>query len=166
MWNLGSIDVKLHVSDGTPTQWEWFPLQCLYATQHYKRRKWLSMNLLNRTFLYTSRNTSATWLGSSSSYVSLIRVKAFNSWWLASSQLKVLWLNTLCSRRENPARALSPIGIRATPRVRDSPIWIQPRGVFRINPTPGSWMSKNYAIITQFAVPLTIWRRFIDRERR
>ena len=26
----------------------------------------------------------------------------------------------------------------STPRVRDSPIWIQPRGVFRINPTPGS----------------------------
>ena len=32
----------------------------------------------------------------------------------------------------------SPSGILATPRVRDSPIWIQPRGVFRINPTPGS----------------------------
>ena len=29
----------------------------------------------------------------------------------------------------------SPSGILATPRVRDSPIWIQPRGVFRINPT-------------------------------
>ena len=35
-------------------------------------------------------------------------------------------------------RGLSPSGILATPRVRDSPIWIQPRGVFRINPTPGS----------------------------
>ena len=32
----------------------------------------------------------------------------------------------------------SPIGILATTRVRDSPIWIQPREVFRINPTPGS----------------------------
>ena len=28
--------------------------------------------------------------------------------------------------------------IRQTPQVRDSPIWIQPRGVFRINPKPGS----------------------------
>ena len=35
--------------------------------------------------------------------------------------------------RENPAS-----GILATPRVRDSLIWIQPRGVFRFNPTPGS----------------------------
>ena len=31
-----------------------------------------------------------------------------------------------------------PSGILATPRVRDSPIWIQPRGVFRFNPIPGS----------------------------
>ena len=35
-------------------------------------------------------------------------------------------------------KGLSPTGILATPRVRDSPIWIQPRGVFRINPKPGS----------------------------
>ena len=32
----------------------------------------------------------------------------------------------------------SPSGILATPRVRDSPIWIQSRGVFRFNPTLGS----------------------------
>ena len=32
----------------------------------------------------------------------------------------------------------SSSGILATPWVRDSPIWIQPRGVFRFNPTPGS----------------------------
>ena len=32
----------------------------------------------------------------------------------------------------------SPSAILATPRMRDSPIWIQPRGVFRFNPTPGS----------------------------
>ena len=28
--------------------------------------------------------------------------------------------------------------ILATPRMPDSPIWIQPRGFFRINPMPGS----------------------------
>ena len=33
---------------------------------------------------------------------------------------------------------LSPSGFLATPPVRDSPIWIQSRGVFSINPTPGS----------------------------
>ena len=53
----------------------------------------------------------------------------------------------------------SPSGILATPRVRDSPIWIQPRGVFRFNPTPGSYMSKNYAIIIQFVLPLTTFYR-------
>ena len=35
-------------------------------------------------------------------------------------------------------KGFSPSGILATPRVRDSPIWIQSRGVFRFNPTPGS----------------------------
>ena len=39
-------------------------------------------------------------------------------------------------------------------RVRDSPIWIQPRGVFHFNPTLGSEMNKNHAIIIQFVLPL------------
>ena len=38
--------------------------------------------------------------------------------------------------------------ILATPRVQDSPIWIH---------TPGSQMSKNYAIIIQFVLPLTFY---------
>ena len=49
--------------------------------------------------------------------------------------------------------------ILATPWVQDSPIWIQPRGVFRINPTPGSWMSKNYTIISQFVIALMAFYR-------
>ena len=59
----------------------------------------------------------------------------------------------------------SPSGILATPRVRDSPIWIQPRGVFRINPTPGSYMSKNYAVIIQFGFPLTTFYRPLERRK-
>ena len=39
-------------------------------------------------------------------------------------------------RSVNPAERLREN--LATPRVRDSPIWIQPLGVFRNNPTPGS----------------------------
>ena len=62
--------------------------------------------------------------------------------------------------RENPARAqLSPHRILAIPRVRNSPIWIQPRGVFWFNSTPGSQMSKNYAMITQCVLPLTTFYR-------
>ena len=51
-------------------------------------------------------------------------------------------------RSVNPAERWREI--LATPRVRDSPIWIQPQGVFRFNPTPGCWISKklrhNYPI--------------------
>ena len=62
--------------------------------------------------------------------------------------------------------ATIPLGLkpsrdsRATSQ-RDSPIWIQPLGVFRINHTPGSQMSKNCAIIILFVVPLTTfyWSR-------
>ena len=64
----------------------------------------------------------------------------------------------LDSDRWIPLRG-GPSRILATPRVRDSPIWIQPRGVFRINPTPGSQMSKNYAIIIHFMPPLTTFYR-------
>ena len=35
------------------------------------------------------------------------------------------------------SEGLNPGRIHATPRMQDSSIWIQPRGVFRINPIPG-----------------------------
>ena len=62
--------------------------------------------------------------------------------------------------RENPARALARAGFSQHLEcgIHRSQ-WIQPRGVFRFNPTPGSLMSKNYAIIIQFVLPLTTFYR-------
>ena len=55
----------------------------------------------------------------------------------------------------------SPRGHLASPRMQDAPIWVQPRGAFHINFTPGTEMTKH--IIIQF-VPLLM--TFIDRGGR